>query len=371
MKEKIHIEYSAFEIGSILGARLVGDEEAIVSGTEFIERACESDLAFVGSSKNSKRIGSSKARVIIAPTDIADSVQEYPGRTFLFVDEPETAFLSIAQRLAPARLATAHGVSPQAFVAGSAAIGHNTTIHPFAHIGEDVSIGEDCEIGPGVSIGDGCQIGDSVRIDANAVVYANSKLGSDIVINANAVIGSEGFGYQTRNGRHTRLPHVGNVIIEDDVEIGACTTIDRAKIGSTVIGSGTRIDNSVQIAHNCQIGQHNLLVSQCGIAGSAVTGDYVVIAGQVGISDHVTLGDGAIVGAKSGVHRDMPGGQTYLGSPATPVREQTRMLMSMKRSPQLRKTVKELETQMKALQGQLATLQASAEDDNCTERDAA
>lgn len=371
MKEKIHIEYSAFEIGSILGAQVVGDEKALVSGTEFIERASESDLAFVGNSKNSKRIGSSKARVIIAPTDIADSVQEYSGRTFLFVDEPETAFLSIAQKLAPERISQAKGVSPKACVAGSAEIGVNTTIHPFAHIGEDVAIGEDCEIGPGVSIGDGCEIGDNVRIDANAVLYANCKLGSDIVINANAVIGSEGFGYQTRNGRHTRLPHVGNVIIEDDVEIGACTTIDRAKIGSTVIGTGTRIDNGVMVAHNCQIGQHNLLVSQCGIAGSASTGSHVVIAGQVGVADHVHLGDGAIVGAKSGVHRDMPGGQTYLGSPATPAGEQAKILMSVKRLPQMRKTVKDLEAQMKALQEQLAALQATASDGTLTEQEAA
>lgn len=371
MKEQILIEYSALEIGSILGARLVGDETAVVSGTEFIERATASDLAFVACRKNSNRIGGSKARVIIAPLDIADSVEQHEGRTFLFVDEPETAFLSIAQKLSPARLSQAHGISPQAHVAASAEIGNNTTVHPFACVGEDVVIGEDCEIGAGVSIGDGCQIGDNVRLDANVVLYSNMVLGNDIIINSNAVIGSEGFGYQTRNGRHTRLPHVGNVIIEDDVEIGACTTIDRAKIGSTVIGSGTRIDNTVQVAHNCQIGKHNLLVSQCGIAGSASTGEYVVIAGQVGVADHVHLGDGAIVGAKSGVHRDMPGGQTYLGSPATPAGEQAKILTSLRRLPQIRKTVKELESQIKAMQSQLAAMQDASETDTSVRRNAA
>lgn len=362
MTNKTKLQFSASEIAELLNARMTGDGAAIVCGTEFIERASASQLAFVGCGKNKNRISGSAAKVIVAPSNIADDVAKFTDRTFLFVDEPETAFLSIAEKLAPVRKSTAIGISPQSFVSASASIGSNTVVHPFAHIGEDVVVGEDCVIGPGVSIGDDCTIGNNVRLDANAVVYANCVVGSDVIINSNAVIGSEGFGYQTRNGRHTRLPHVGNVIIEDDVEIGACTTIDRAKIGSTVIGSGTRIDNSVQIAHNCQIGKHNLLVSQAGIAGSATTGSYVVVAGQVGVADHVHLGDGTIIGAQSGVHRDMPGGQAYLGSPATPVAEQAKILTSLRRLPNIRKTVKELESQMKTLQQQLADSSAGEDD---------
>lgn len=362
MTTNTRLQFSASEIAEFLNAEISGDGSAIVNGTEFIERATASDLAFVGCSKNANRIATSAAKVIVAPTDISTKVGEFGDRTFLFVDEPETAFLSIAQKLAPVRQPTAVGVSPQAFVAESATVGRNTVVHPFAHIGEGVVVGEDSIIGPGVSIGDDCIIGDKARLDANVVVYANSVLGNNIVINSNSTIGSEGFGYQTDNGHHKRLPHVGNVIIQDDVEIGACTTIDRAKVGSTVIGSGTKIDNSVQIAHNCQIGKHNLLVAKCGIAGSSTTGSHVVVAGQVGVSDHVTIGDGAVFGAQSGVHRDMPGGQVYLGSPARPVTEQTKILTSMRRLPKIRAAVKELHAQVAALQQQMAELMSSSSD---------
>ena len=220
---------------------------------------------------------------------------------------------------------------------------------------EDASIGDNCSIGHGVVIGAGCRIGNNVTIHPNSVLYDDVIVGNDVTIHATCVIGADGFGYRLVDGRHEHLPHYGTVRICDDVEIGAGTTIDRAKVGETVIGSGTRIDNQVMIGHNCVIGRNNLLVSQVGCAGSVTTGDYVVCAGQVGIADHVHLGDGAIIGAKAGVHRDMPGGQSYLGAPASPAGEATRQLMALKKLPELRSTVKKL-------QKEIATLTARMDD---------
>ncbi|MCP4788473.1 MAG: UDP-3-O-(3-hydroxymyristoyl)glucosamine N-acyltransferase [Fuerstiella sp.] len=350
----------AQEIVKILGATMVGPGDCSVNGADFIERATATQLAFVGCKRNLKRISGSNAKLIIAPETVRDHLHDFPGRTFILVNEPEAAFLQIVGLLLPERRRNAVGISPRAVVAATTTIGPKTNIHSFVTVGEDVVIGENCDIEPGAVIGDGCVIGDDVRIGPNVVLYRDTIVGDRVGIDAGTVIGSEGFGYRTVEGRHERLLHAGNVRICDDVEIGACTTIDRAKIGSTVIGKGTRIDDQVMIAHNCQIGEHNLLVSHTGIAGSSSTGAYVVCAGQAGIADHVHLGDGAIVGAKTGVHRDMPGGQKYLGIPARPAGEHAREVMALKRLPEMRSTVKDLQKQLSALQEQMSQLLAAA-----------
>lgn len=348
-------------IGAGLSGKACDLSNLEICGVEFIERASESELAFVGCKKNFSRISATSAVAIVAPKSESKLLSEFADKIFLLIAEPEAGFLQVAERLMPRRSRRSVGISPQAVVAETASIGAHTCVHPFARIGEDVQIGECCEINSGAVIGDGCIIGDNVRIDSNAVIYPDVVLGSGITIHASTVIGSDGFGYRTVNGRHERLPHLGNVVIQDDVEIGACTTIDRAKVGSTVIGSGTRIDNAVMIAHNCQIGKHNILVGQTGIAGSSTTGQYVVCAGQSGIADHVHLGDGAIIGAKAGVHKDLPGGKAYLGSPASNAAEHAKEVMSLKRLPDLRSTVKSLKRQVDDLQQQVAMLLAGPE----------
>ena len=351
----------AREIARILDAVIVGPADCSVSGADFIERATATQLAFVGCKRNLKRASASQARLIIGPETVRDHLGDDPGRTFLLVPEPEAAFLKIVGLILPERPRRALGISPQAVVAASASVGSKTNIHPFVTIGEDVVIGECCEIEPGAVIGDGCVLGDDVRIGPNVVLYRDTVIGNCVSIDAGTVIGSEGFGYRTVDGRHERLRHAGNVRICDDVEIGACTTIDRAKIGSTVIGSGSRVDDQVMIAHNCQIGEHNLLVSHTGIAGSSTTGAYVVCAGQAGIADHVHLGDGAIIGAKTGVHRDMPGGQAYLGIPARPAAQHHRETLALERLPEMRSTVKDLQKQLATLQEQMSLLLSEAD----------
>lgn len=353
---------TAGELAEILSAELIGTAASVIDGVEVIERASAAQLAFVGDAKNLSRVRGSQARVIIVPLDVRTELSAFPDRTFLLVEEPETALLLVAGLLVPPRGRVHLGVSPQALVDPSAKILGNTNVHPLAVIGRDVVIGHNCEIHSGVVIGDGCHIGDHVTIYPNTVLYSDVLIGHHVIIHAACVIGADGFGYRLVNGRHERLPHYGTVRICDDVEIGAGTTIDRAKIGETVIGTGTRIDNQVMVGHNCQIGRHNLLISQVGLAGSVTTGDYVVCAGQAGIADHVHLGHGAIIGAKAGVHRDLPGGQAYLGSPAAPATETTRQLMALKRLPELRSTVKQLERDLQTLRKSLSGVLGNSTD---------
>src|SRR5205807_1025225 len=182
-------------------------------------------------------------------------------------------------------------------------------------------LGARCQVHPGAVLGRHCRLGDDVVVYPNAVLYDGTVLGSRVIIHANAVLGADGFGYRQQSGKHVKVPQLGHVEIADDVEIGACSTIDRGTFDATRVGEGTKIDNLVQIGHNCQIGRHNLLVSQVGIAGSSSTGDYVVAAGQAGIVDHVHIGQGAVIGGQSGVSKNVPAGQRVLGAPARPERE--------------------------------------------------
>lgn len=348
------------EIAKHLSAEVVGTASGTITGVQFIERAGANDLAFVGCEKNLSRVASTAAEVIIAPLNVAERLSDYDSKTFLLVKEPETAFLQIAELLLPKTVIRDVGISPEASVSESAVVGAKTNIHPFAVVGDNVQIGEACNIASGAVIGDGCVLGDNVHVDANAVLYPNCVIGNDVSVQAAVVLGPEGFGYRTVKGGHERLPHVGNVRVEDDVHIGAGTTIDRAKMGETLIGTGTRLDNQVMIAHNCQIGPHNLICGQTGIAGSSSTGQYVVLAGQVGMADHVHVGDQAVVGAKSGIHRDMPGSGTYLGSPARKADEVFLEMGALRRLPKIRKTVKQLEKQVAALQDQIQQLLAAS-----------
>jgi UDP-3-O-[3-hydroxymyristoyl] glucosamine N-acyltransferase len=171
-------------------------------------------------------------------------------------------------------------------------------------------------------------------------------LGSRVIVHANAVIGADGFGYRFQNGRHVKVPQLGGVEIGDDVEVGACTTIDRGTFQATRIGEGTKIDNLVQVAHNCRVGRHNILISQIGIAGSCSTGDYVTIAGQAGLADHVHIGDRVMIGARAGVTKDIPAGERWLGAPATPEREQKRILMTLEKLPEMRRDLQQIKRRL-------------------------
>ncbi|MCA8988071.1 MAG: UDP-3-O-(3-hydroxymyristoyl)glucosamine N-acyltransferase, partial [Planctomycetaceae bacterium] len=237
-------------------------------------------------------------------------------------------------------------------------LGEGVHIGPHVNIDAHCQIGDGCRIHAGVSIGAHCQLASNVTLHPRVVLYANCCLGQNVIVHSSSVIGADGFGYQFQQGQFNKIPHYGNVILEDDVEIGACTTVDRGMFESTVIGRGTKIDNQVMIAHNCRIGEHNVIVSQVGLAGSVTTGNYCRFGGQVGIADHINIGHGASLMAQCGVFRDIPDGETVLGSPALPKDQQKKIMMAQIKLPEMRQALRALEKQFRELQKQAETPQA-------------
>ena len=232
-------------------------------------------------------------------------------------------------------------------------IGANVAIGHFAVIEEDVVLGDNVSIHSGVHIAAGCVIGDQTAIFPNVVLYRDSIVGSRCILHSGTIIGAFGFGYDSSKGVHKLSSQIGNVVIGNDVEIGANSTIDRATYGSTIIGDGTKIDNFVMIAHNCKIGNHNLLCAHTGIAGSTTTGDYVVMAGRVGVKDHVHIGDRAVLGAMSGILGDVEPDSRIVGIPATPEKEQMRILIAIQRLPEMQKAFKQLLKEVEGLKAKL------------------
>lgn len=351
---------TAIEIANAINGTVHGDENASVSVAKSVQQAGPDALTFAANDANLQKLAATTAAIaIVAPQDL-EAAQANPDLTVITSNaDIETSFLNIAARLHERPEPRQTGISPAADIASSAVIGEGTHIHPNATISENVEIGACCTIYPGVFVGQDAKVGDNVTLYPNAVIYDGVTIGNNVTLQANTVIGADGFGYRTQDGEHVRIPHLGTVRIEDNVEIGACSTIDRAKVGETVIGAGTKIDNHVMVAHNCELGKHNLLASQVGFAGSTTTGDYVVCGGQVGVADHVHLGHGAVFGAKCGVHRDMPGGQTYLGAPASPIDETRRQLMAIRKLPDMRKSLRAAEKQLAALVATIASLEAA------------
>jgi UDP-3-O-[3-hydroxymyristoyl] glucosamine N-acyltransferase len=313
----------------------------LIAAARTLQEALPGDITFVEDEKHAPQLHGCRASAAVVPLSVpANSLP------VIQVADPLYAFVAIVQRLHGRPKPPEHGIDPRAFVHPAAQIGDGAAIYPFASVGEGSALGARCRLYSGVSVGRFCRLGDDVVLHPNVVLYDGTVLGHRVIIHANAVIGADGFGYRQQNGRHQKVPQLGHVEIGDDCEIGACTTIDRGTFQATRIGEGTKIDNLVQVGHNCRIGRHNLFVSQMGIAGSSTTGDYVVVAGQAGIVDHINLGDRAVIGAQAGVTKDVPAGQCMLGSPATPVREQKRILMSLEKLPGIRKDVLRIKQQL-------------------------
>ncbi len=325
---------------------VLGNPELAISNARTLGDAQPGDITFVESDKNVLAWHMSKASAAVVP-DVPESVPEN-GRPVIRVADPLMAFAKIVQHLRP-RPSEPHGdVSPAAHVHPSAHLGAGVTVGPFAVIGEGVEVGANSTIHAGVTIGRFCKIGSDVTFHPRVVIYDDCRIGDRVTLHAGVVIGADGFGYRTVDMVHHKVPQLGWVEIESDVEIGANSTVDRGTFGPTRIGAGTKLDNLVQVGHNVRVGKHNLFCSQVGIAGSCVTGDHVVLAGQVGLADHVILGAGVAVGAQSGVATDVPDGQHALGSPATAYQEQLRMLAGLRRLPELRGELKKIKKQLDA-----------------------
>lgn len=344
-------------IASLIGARIVTLDGCVatpqepVTGAAAIEQAKSGELTFLSEDRHISRLKETSASaVVIHPSQSARVNADYPRLVLLEVEDPQAAFLQVLPLFRIIRSRLKRGISPSAFISSTARIGENCAIGPGAYIGEDVIIGDDCDIHPGASIGAGSRLGRDCQIYSNAVLYHEVLLGDRVIIHANAVLGADGFGYRFEQGRFIKVPQLGGVIIESDVEIGAGATIDRGAVDATVIGAGTKIDNMVMIGHNCRVGRNNVFAAQVGLAGSCSTGDYVRLGGQVGVKDHTHMGTGCMVGAKAGVHRNVPDGETWIGYPASPEAEQKRLVFTLKRVPEMRE-------EMRAMAKRLAELE--------------
>lgn len=334
------------EIARLVEGRLCGATDLEITGAATIATARPGEITLADSPKLVPQLSRSQAAAVIVPEGF-----EPAGIPFISVGDVHEAFAKVVRHFRPQMQHRHIGVSHAANISLSARIASDVEVDPGANIGDHVEIGPGCVIHSGVCILDGCRIGEGVTLFPNVVLYENTLVGNRVIIHAGAVIGAYGFGYTLAGDRHKLGAQLGYVEIEDDVEIGACTAIDRGTYGPTLIGQGTKIDNHVQIAHNCRIGRHNLICSQVGIAGSATTGDYVVMAGQVGVRDHVHVADRAILGAQCGIMKDVPAGSHLIGSPAVDEKEQYLVWAAMYKLPEMRKKLIELERKLAALTG--------------------
>jgi UDP-3-O-[3-hydroxymyristoyl] glucosamine N-acyltransferase len=315
-----------------LGARLVGDGSAIISRIASPQSATPDSIVFVEDAKHLDAALASPAAAVIAG-EFAARTQRKP---LLIAAQPRLVFARAARILRP-RTDAHHGTHSSAIVADTARLGPNVRVLAGAIIGEQVRIGDESLIGAGCVIGDAVDIGEHCRIDANVTIYSGSKLGNRVIVQAGAVLGSEGFGYirDTETGHYEQFPQVGQLVIEDDVEIGANSTVDRGALDETRIRRGTKIDNLVHVGHNVQIGQDVVIAAQTGLSGSAVIEDRVIVGGQVGIADHVRIEAGAILGAQSGIpsKKVIRGrGVVFWGTPARPIREYLKELAYLSRA---------------------------------------
>jgi UDP-3-O-[3-hydroxymyristoyl] glucosamine N-acyltransferase len=319
---------SAVSIGEIVdfvGGEFAGPRGASILSVAPLGSAEAAQLSFLSNRKYAAELAATKAGAILVPKKL-----EGTDPRWIRVDDPYFAFAKIMTRWFSNR-PKPKGISPKAVVAESARLGENLTLGHFAVIGENVVIGRNVTIFQNVSIEAGSMIGDDCIIYPNVVIYDGTRIGNRCIIHSGVVIGSDGYGFATHGGRHHKIPQIGIVRIEDDVEIGAGSTIDRAALGETVIGEGTKIDNLVQIGHNVKVGKHCLLVSQVGIAGSTELGDYVAVAGQSGFSGHLKIGNRVQVAAKSAVLADVPDDTKVMGSPAVPFTEFARRHAALKK----------------------------------------
>ncbi len=326
------------ELAHLVGGRLHGDPAIVIRGAATLSEVAAGEITFVDHPDRVKKLNATKAAAVVLSTNI---LCDWPAA--IIVDDVHAAFAKIVCHFRPPRTNTAVGISARAIVSRSARWGKNVNIHPGATIGDDCFLGEGTTVLPGAHLLDGCIIGRQVTVGPGAVLYDNTEVGDRTIIHGNAVIGAHGFGYTQADGRHVPVAQLGYVRIGSDVEIGAGTTIDRGTYGATSIGDGTKIDNLVQIAHNCRIGRHNLICSQVGIAGSTTTGDYVVMGGQAGVRDHVHIGTQAMLSAMAGITNDVPDRAVMMGIPATPEREQKLKLAALAKLPEMRQEFKAMQ----------------------------
>jgi len=336
------------ELAEYLGGTVNGDENVTVNGLAPLDSAGADKITFLANPKYAAKVAETGAAAVL----MAPGGERY-GRNVIEVANPYLGFA----RLLTLFYTKPHpplGVLPEAIVGTEVTLGEGISIYPGACIGNRVTIGDRTVIHPGVAIYEGVTIGDDCVIHANAVIRERCRIGNRCIIQPGAVIGSDGFGYAPDGTAYYRIPQIGIVVLEDDVEIGANCTVDRAALEVTLIKRGTKLDNLVQIAHNCQIGEDCMIVSQVGISGSSKIGNHVTLGGQVGVAGHLSIGDNVMVGAQSGVPNSLAANAVYSGSPTMSHREWLRAMAVVPRLPELKKSISSLEKRIAELEAKLA-----------------
>jgi UDP-3-O-[3-hydroxymyristoyl] glucosamine N-acyltransferase len=334
------MRYTVGEIARILGGEVIGDPSLVVTGFSPAATAKPDDLTFAENDHYFSFAEKSAATAILV-----DGTRTSEAKTLIRVKNARIGFAQTLPLFFPETV-YAPGIHPTAVVSSRASVDATAHIGPHCVVADGCTIGARCVLIANNYIGEDARLDEETRLFPSATVYARTQIGKRVRIHAGSVIGSDGYGYVLDAGAHRKVPQVGNVVIGDDVEIGANVTIDRGALGSTVIGRGTKIDNLVQIAHNVVIGEHSLLVAQVGVAGSTRLGNYVTLAGQVGIAGHLKIGDRAIIAAQSGVMNDVPPGTKWFGTPALPDRQMKRQILALGQLPELLRRVRELERRL-------------------------
>ena len=331
------------QIAELVQGKISGDDQIVISGVAPFDQASHTDIAMAAEATYMHRIEECQAGALIVPKTCPVTTGN-----LLLVENPRVAFAKVMAHFYPVPRSK-DKISKTARIGEHVSLGRQVEIGDFVTIGDRVKLGDRVILGPGVVLGDHVLIGADTTIAANVVIQAHCRLGKRVLIQAGTVIGSDGFGFAQEAGRHLKIQQTGNVIIGDDVEIGANNCIDRGTFGSTRIGNGVKTDNLVHVAHNVVVGDHSLLIAQAGIAGSVTIGKHVILAGQAGVVPHVTIGDRAVVGPQSGVGKSVPDNHVVTGSPAMPHRLFLKVSQTLQSLPDIRKRVLRLEKKLREL----------------------
>ncbi|QPJ66876.1 MAG: UDP-3-O-(3-hydroxymyristoyl)glucosamine N-acyltransferase [Candidatus Nitrohelix vancouverensis] len=333
-------------IAKLVGGTVNGDPARVIDGVGSLESAEAGHITYLTKKAFLPRLQESKASAVLV--DQAQAID----KDQVVTANPSVAFAKLLNHFHPLPRPQA-GIDERAHIGADVVIGENVSIAPFAYIGDHSRIEDGAVVMSSVHIGERCRVGANSCLHPNVTLYPDSEIGQNVILHAGVVVGADGFGYTLdETGRHYKINQIGRVVIEDDVEVGANSCIDRAGIGVTRIGKGTKIDNLVQVAHNCEVGEHSILAGQVGLAGSCTLGKYVVLAGQSGVSDHVKLGDQVTVAAKSGVFRDIEDGQVWAGSPALPASSWRRYVVQWTRLTDMARKLKEMEARLNGIENE-------------------
>ncbi|MCC7141250.1 MAG: UDP-3-O-(3-hydroxymyristoyl)glucosamine N-acyltransferase [Candidatus Eisenbacteria bacterium] len=341
------MEFRLEEIARRLGAEPRGDGAVRIRGVAGLREAGAGDLSFLADPRYQDALRETRAAAVLVPSKLPA-----PSLPHVVVDDPLAAFLQIVALFHPALPEGVPGVHPSAVIAADARIGESASIGPHVVVESGATIGPAAVLLAGAYVGRNASVGAEAVLHPGAVLRHHCEIGARVIVHAGAVIGADGFGYVFQQGSHRKVPQVGKVVVEDDVEIGANTTIDRATFGVTRIGRGSKLDNLVHVGHNVEIGEHSILCAQVGISGSARLGRFVVLGGQAGLVGHIEVGDGSRVGAQSGVTKSLPPGETVSGYPAQNHTRASRVYAALRQLPEALRALRGLERRVAALDGQ-------------------